>query len=62
MFLQCFLRALSYAHAVDLFGNFPFVTEENEVGFFFPEQKSRAELFNFVESELFYAFFVLYIK
>ena len=47
-----FLRALSYAHAIDLFGNFPFVTEENEVGFFFPEQKSRTELFNFVESEL----------
>ena len=47
-----FLRALSYAHAIDLFGKFPFVTEENEVGFFFPEQKSRTELFNFVESEL----------
>lgn len=47
-----FLRALSYYHAVDLFGNFPFVTEENEVGFFYPEQKSRMDLFNFVESEL----------
>jgi hypothetical protein len=47
-----FLRALSYAHAIDLFGKFPFVTEANEVGFFFPEQKSRTELFNFVESEL----------
>jgi len=47
-----FLRALSYYHALDLFGNFPFVTENDEVGFFFPEQKSRADLFNFIESEL----------
>jgi hypothetical protein len=47
-----FLRALSYYHAVDLFGNFPFVTEADEVGFFFPQQKNRADLFNFVESEL----------
>ncbi|AMC11974.1 hypothetical protein Lupro_12190 [Lutibacter profundi] len=47
-----FLRALSYYHALDLFGNFPFVTENDEVGFFFPEQKSRADLFSFVESEL----------
>jgi hypothetical protein len=47
-----FLRALSYYHALDLFGSFPFVTEEDEVGYFFPPQKSRTELFNFVESEL----------
>ena len=47
-----FLRALSYYHALDLFGNFPFVTENDEVGFFFPEQKSRADLFSFIESEL----------
>jgi hypothetical protein len=47
-----FLRALSYYHAIDLFGNFPFVTEADEVGFFFPEQKNRTDLFNFVESEL----------
>lgn len=47
-----FLRALSYYHAVDLFGSFPFVTEEDEVGYFFPPQKSRTELFNFIESEL----------
>ncbi|MCF6167956.1 RagB/SusD family nutrient uptake outer membrane protein [Lutibacter sp.] len=47
-----FLRALSYYHALDLFGNFPFVTENDEVGFFFPEQKSRADLFTFIESEL----------
>jgi hypothetical protein len=47
-----FLRALSYWHALDLFGNVPFVTEENTVGSFFPEQIKRADLFKYVESEL----------
>ena len=47
-----FLRALSYYHALDFFGNVPFVTEDDPVGFFTPEQMSRADLFNFVESEL----------
>ncbi len=47
-----FLRALSYAHALDLFGNVPFVTEADEVGYFFPEQITRTDLFSFVESEL----------
>lgn len=47
-----FLRALSYWHALDLFGNVPFVTEENTVGSFFPEQIQRADLFKYVESEL----------
>lgn len=47
-----FLRALSYWHALDHFGNVPFVTEEDEVGSFFPEQISRAALFAYVEDEL----------
>jgi len=47
-----FLRALSYFHALDLFGNVPFVTEADDVGFFFPNQTNRAELFNYIESEL----------
>jgi starch-binding outer membrane protein, SusD/RagB family len=47
-----FLRALSYYHALDFFGNVPFVTEEDAVGSFFPEQISRADLFNYLESEL----------
>lgn len=47
-----FLRALSYYHALDMFGSVPFVTENDQVGAFFPEQKSRAELFDYVESEL----------
>lgn len=47
-----FLRALAYYHAIDLFGNAPFVTENDNVGIFFPTQKSRAFLFAYVESEL----------
>ncbi len=47
-----FLRALSYWHAIDLFGSVPFLTEADNVGVFFPKQKSRAELFAFIESEL----------
>lgn len=47
-----YLRALSYWHAIDLFGNVPFVTENDKVGSFFPQQISRSDLFNYVESEL----------
>lgn len=47
-----FLRALSYYHALDLFGNVPFVTEEDKVGAFNPEQISRVDLYNYVEKEL----------
>jgi hypothetical protein len=46
-----FLRALSYWHAVDLFGNVP-LTDENFDLRTLPQQKSRAEVFAFVESEL----------
>ena len=47
-----FMRALSYWHAIDFYGNIPFVTEDDIVGNFFPEQKPRAEVFNYIESEL----------
>jgi len=47
-----FLRALAYYHAIDLFGNVPFVTEADNVGVFFPTQKSRSFVFNYIESEL----------
>lgn len=47
-----FLRALSYYHALDLFGNVPFVTEEDKVGAFLPPRKTRAELFSYIETEL----------
>ena len=48
-----FLRALAYYHALDMFGNVPFATENDPVSAsFLPAQISRAELFNYVESEL----------
>lgn len=47
-----FLRALAYYHAMDLFGNVPFVTEEDRVGAFTPEQIQRADLFAFIETEI----------
>jgi hypothetical protein len=47
-----FLRALSYYHALDMFGNVPFVTENDQVGKFFPPQIKRADLFTYIESEL----------
>jgi len=47
-----FLRALSYYHALDLFGNVPFVTENDPVGKFFPTQIHRDALYSYVESEL----------
>lgn len=47
-----FLRALSYWHAMDIFGNVPFVTEEDPIGNFLPEQIAREDLFVFIEEEL----------
>lgn len=47
-----FLRAFSYYNLMDLFGNVPITTENDPVGFFYPVQKSRAEVFAFIESEL----------
>ncbi len=47
-----FLRALSYSHAMDLYGNIPFVTENDALGAFFPIQKDRAFIFNYIETEL----------
>jgi hypothetical protein len=47
-----FLRALSYWHAIDFYGNIPWVTEEDPVGNFFPEQLDRAVVFDWIISEL----------
>jgi hypothetical protein len=47
-----FMRALSYYHAMDLYGNVPFVTEADAVGSFLPQQISRAALFDYIETEL----------
>ena len=46
-----FLRALSYWHAVDLYGNVPLTDENTDVAGL-PRQATRLEVFNFVESEL----------
>ncbi|MGO4905687.1 RagB/SusD family nutrient uptake outer membrane protein [Flavobacterium sp. W20_MBD1_R3] len=47
-----FLRAFSYTQLMDLFGNVPITTENDAVGFYYPEQKTRAEVFAYIESEL----------
>jgi hypothetical protein len=47
-----FIRALAYYHALDLFGNPPFVTEADKPGSYFPKQIERADLFDYIEGEL----------
>jgi hypothetical protein len=47
-----FLRALSYWHGLDLFGNIPLVTEEDPLGATAPQQSTRVELYDFIVSEL----------
>ncbi len=47
-----YLRALSYYHAIDMFGNVPFVVETDPIGSFFPEQITRANLFSWLITEL----------
>ena len=47
-----FMRALSYWHAIDFYGNIPWVTEEDPVGNFFPTQVDRAVVFDWIVSEL----------
>lgn len=47
-----FLRAYQYWVLMDLFGNPPFITENDLIGKVSPKQIKRADLFNYVESEL----------
>ncbi|NJO89115.1 MAG: RagB/SusD family nutrient uptake outer membrane protein, partial [Chloroflexia bacterium] len=48
-----FLRALAYSHAIDMFGNTAFTTEDDEIGVdFFPPQITRADLFDYVVNDL----------
>lgn len=47
-----FLRALSYWHGVDFFGNIPLLTEADALGATPPEQSTRQEIFDFVVQEL----------
>ena len=46
------LRALSYYHAIDLFGNVPFATEENSVGATGPDQILRYDLYEWLVNEI----------
>lgn len=46
-----FLRALSYYHGIDVFGNLPFATENDSFGTP-PQMKSRTEIFNYIIDEL----------
>ena len=47
-----FLRALSYWHGIDLFGNIPLLTEDDPLGSTPPEQATRSEIYDFLVSEL----------
>lgn len=46
-----FLRALSYWHGIDLFGDIPLITENDLVGVV-PKQSTRTDIYNFIVSEL----------
>ena len=39
-----FMRALSYWHALDMFGSVPFVTDADPLGAFLPKQSTKADL------------------
>jgi len=47
-----FLRALSYWHGIDLFGNIPLVTEKDAIGTTAPKQSTRVDIYNYVVTEL----------
>jgi hypothetical protein len=47
-----FLRALSYWHALDLYTDTPFITEDDPIGAFLPNPITRTNLFNYIEGEL----------
>ena len=47
-----FLRALSYWHGIDLFGDIPLVTEADALGTTAPTQSTREEIFAYVVQEL----------
>ncbi len=47
-----FLRAFSYWHGIDMFGDVIFYTEEDALGDTPPTVRSRAEVFDFLVSEL----------
>lgn len=47
-----FLRALSYWHGIDLFGNIPLVKETDNLGSTPPAQATRQEIYTFIVDEL----------
>src|SRR6266568_2357728 len=47
-----FLRALSYWHGIDLFGDIPLVTEADPLGATPPKQAHRADIYSYVVSEV----------
>ena len=47
-----FLRAVAYMHIIDMFGNGPFVTDQDVVGAGNPKYGTRQQLYSYVESEL----------
>lgn len=47
-----FLRAMAYYHALDLYRNIPFVTENDPVGSYIPPRYTAKQVFEFIESEL----------
>jgi len=48
-----FMRALAYYHALDLFRNIPFITENDPVvAGFIPPRAEAAQVFEFIETEL----------
>lgn len=47
-----FLRALSYWHAIDLFGDVPLVTDADAIGKIAPAQAKRADIYTFIVNEL----------
>ena len=47
-----FLRALSYWHGIDLFGDIPLLTENDPLGSTPPQQSTRSAIYTFLVSEL----------
>jgi starch-binding outer membrane protein, SusD/RagB family len=47
-----FLRALSYWHGIDLFGDVPLLRETDQLGARPPEQSTRAQIYDFIVNEL----------
>jgi hypothetical protein len=47
-----FLRALTYWHLVDMFGGGSLVTEDSPSSFYYPEYATRAQLYEFIDTEL----------